>query len=84
MAAVGDLVVLDSRYQSAASCLVCGNEIPDGEGVTASYGERTLRFKCPGCVSRFEADPERYLAGHEAGCCRDERGASPASEWRCD
>ena len=49
------------------------------------YGERILRFKCPGCAARFEADPKRYLAGHEAGYCghgADE--ASPASEWRCD
>ncbi len=73
-----------SRLESSTTCLVCGNDIAAGEGLTARYGNRTLRFKCPGCLSRFEADPERYLAGHEAGCCNDEQEPSPPSEWRCD
>lgn len=80
MAVIADLVVLDSRDQAAAPCLVCGNDILAGEGVTATYGDRTLRFKCPGCLSRFEADPERYLAGAVAGCCKEGHHHSPASE----
>ena len=78
------IVIRNSRLESSATCLVCGNDIPAGEGLTARYGERTLRFKCAGCLNRFEADPERYLAGHEAGCCKDEQESSPPSEWRCD
>lgn len=78
------IVVLNSRLESSARCLVCGGDIPAGEGLTARYGERTLRFKCSGCLGRFEADPGRYLAGHQAGCCKDEPECSPASEWRCD
>ena len=78
------IVIRNSPLEPAARCLVCGNDIPAGEGLTTRYGDRTLRFKCMGCLTRFEADPERYLAGHEAGCCRDEREHSPASEWRCD
>ena len=78
------IVIRNSRLEPSARCLVCGNDIPAGEGLTARYGERTLRFKCSGCLIRFEADPERYLAAHEAGCCKDEQESSPASEWRCD
>ena len=78
------IVIRNSRLEPSATCLVCDNDIPAGEGLTARYGERTLRFKCPGCLSRFEADPERYLAGNEAGCCNGEHEHSPASEWRCD
>jgi hypothetical protein len=78
------VVIRDSRLEASACCLVCGSDIPAGEGLTARYGERTLRFKCPGCLTRFEADPERYLAGHEAGCHKDQQESSPASEWRCD
>jgi len=78
------IVVLNSRLESSARCLVCGAAIPAGAGLTARYGGRTLRFKCSGCLRRFEADPERYLAGHPAGCCTDEPECSPASEWRCD
>lgn len=78
------VIVVDSRYQPAARCLVCGNAIPAGEGVTARFQGRTLRFKCPGCYARFGADPERYLAGHEPACCQEEHGGSPASEWQCD
>jgi|GEM_PF-2814695 YHS domain. len=84
MVVVQELIVVDSRYQAAAHCVVCGNDIPAGEGVTAQYQGRTLRFKCPGCYARFEADPDRYLAGHEVECCNAEHDISPASEWRCD
>jgi YHS domain-containing protein len=84
MAVAAKLVVVDSRYQPSARCLVCGNEIEEGQGLTAEYQGRTLRFKCPGCYARFEADPERYLAGHEPACCNEGHSGSPASEWRCD
>jgi len=76
MTVVRELVVLDTLDQGSATCIVCGNEIPPGGGVTARYGDRTLRFKCPGCVTRFEADPERYLAGNVAGCCGGEHAHS--------
>lgn len=66
------LTVIDSWQAPAASCLVCGNDIAAGEGVTARYGDQTLRFKCPGCLARFEADPEPYLAGQTGGCCGTE------------
>lgn len=84
MAVAQEIIVVDSQYQPAASCVVCGNAVPAGEGVTAEYQGRTLRFKCPGCYARFEAEPDRYLAGHQAGCCEGEQNHSPASEWRCD
>ncbi|MBF6606300.1 MAG: hypothetical protein IVW53_12030 [Chloroflexi bacterium] len=74
MAVLQELIVLDSRHEAAAQCVVCGNDIAAGEGVTARYQDRTLRFKCPGCAARFEADPDR---------CPPHDG-SPASEWRCD
>ena len=53
------IIVQDAQRQGQANCLVCGNDIPAGEGLTARYGERTLRFKCAGCLARFEAAPER-------------------------
>ena len=84
MNSLASIVVRNSRFEPSATCLVCGNDIPAGEGLTARYGDRTLRFKCAGCLSRFEAEPERYLAGHEAACCKDEGETSPATEWRCD
>jgi len=78
------IVIRNSRLEPSATCLVCGHDIPAGEGLTARYGDRILRFKCPGCLSRFEADPERYLARQEQSCCDGEHDRSPASEWRCD
>jgi YHS domain-containing protein len=84
MAVAQELIVVDSRYQAEAQCVVCGNAVPAGEGVPAQYQGRTLRFKCPGCYARFEADPDRYLAGHEAECCKEAHEGSPASEWQCD
>lgn len=68
------IVIRNSTFEPAAHCVVCGNDIPAGEGLTARYGERTLRFKCPGCLNRFEADPDRYLAGAIGDCCGEEHG----------
>lgn len=78
---VQELIVLDSRDQPAASCAVCGNEVAAGDGVTARYAGQLLRFRCSGCVARFEADPDRYLAGQTGGCCGGGHDDSPASEW---
>lgn len=76
--------VRDSQLEPSAVCIVCGGDIPAGEGLTARHGDRILRFKCSGCLSRFRADPDRYLDGHDAGCCEEAPESSPASEWRCD
>lgn len=72
MEAQTSIVIRNSRHEPAAHCPVCGKVVPAGEGLTVRYGERTLRFKCPGCLGRFEADPERYLAGGGGGCCDQE------------
>lgn len=84
MDTIATIVVRDSRLEPSATCIVCGGDIPAGEGLTARHGDRILRFKCPGCLSRFRADPDRYLDAHEAGCCAEAPESSPASEWRCD
>ena len=81
MAIASEFVVLDSHDQQAATCVVCGNDIAAGQGVTASYRGRVLRCKCPGCFSRFQADPARFLAGQTGGCCGGAHDHSPASEW---
>ena len=74
------MVIHNARLEPAARCLVCGSDIPASEGLMANYGQKTLRFKCEGCLARFVEDPDRFLAGHPAECC-DEHPASPASEW---
>lgn len=74
------VVVLESSNQPAASCTVCGHDIPAGEGVTARYQGRTLRFKCPGCFVRFEFNPERFLAEDASACCGDRHAHAPAGE----
>lgn len=84
MAIAPGLEVLESDDEPAGPCVVCGTEIPAGEGVTARYKGRTLRFRCAGCLVRFEFNPERYLAGQEQSCCGGVHDHSPASEWRCD
>jgi len=80
MSSPSSIVIHNSTHEPAAHCIVCGGDIPAGEGLTARYGETTLRFKCDGCLARFEADPERFLADHPLECC-DDHPASAASEW---
>ena len=82
MIANADVSLLDSRYSGATTCLVCGSPIGAGEGFTALFHNQVLRFKCAGCLSRFSADPDRFMSGHAADCC-DHHDQSPASEW-CD
>jgi hypothetical protein len=62
-----------SSTESAESrCPVCGNGLDPGEGMTAEWQGQVLRFRCLGCLARFEADPVRYLAGHTDPCGVDE------------
>lgn len=85
MAGPLSLVVLDPGHGGPARCLVCGSDIPAGEGLTVRLGDRTLRFKCPTCLKRFEADPDRYLTRGPDGCCQDDgRGGPPASARASD
>lgn len=78
------IITADPRLQVEASCLVCGNDIPTGEGLTATYGERTLRFKCPDCLARFETAPGRHLADSGTSCCKARHPSLPMSDWTCD
>ena len=75
------LVVIESADQAAGPCTVCGNEVAAGAGITAEYDGRILRFRCPGCFSRFQAAPERFLAGTVSRCCAGAHDQSAASEW---
>jgi len=85
MTSSSSIIVRDLTPGPAAKCIVCGKEIAAGEGLTAHYGDRTLRFKCPGCLARFEEDPDRFLAREPAACCADEGHLdASASEWICD
>lgn len=85
MIAERDLVVLESAGQPASECEVCGSEIEAGQGLTVRSGDRTLRFKCPVCLARYQSDPDQFFAGSAAPCCSAEPAAAPlASEWCCD
>ena len=70
------LLVMETVDPAPAACVVCGNEIASGAGVTARYGNRILRFKCPGCLARFRANPDRYLTGGPTSCCEQDDGAA--------
>lgn len=78
------VVIRGGRLDSAGTCIVCGDAVPAGSGFAARCGDRVLRFKCADCLARFEADPQRYLAGPQRSCCDGEHEQSPPSEWRCD
>lgn len=71
-------VVVGSADQSAARCVVCGNDVAAGEGLAARWQGRTLRFRCLGCLARFEANPERYLLEHAIDYCRMDDADHPA------
>jgi hypothetical protein len=74
-------LVLEPHPVAGGRCVVCGSDVPAGEGIVARFRGRRVRLRCEGCLARFVADSDRYLGGHPTGCCDDEREASPASEW---
>ncbi len=76
-----DLVVIDSTAQPAGTCAACGQSIGVGEGVTALYGGRLLRFRCSGCLASFRLEPNRYISALDYCCSSDRCQESPASEW---
>ncbi len=76
-----DLVLIDSAAQPAGACAACGQSIGAGEGLTALYGGRLLRFRCSGCLTSFRREPGRYVATLDYCCSTDACAASPASEW---
>lgn len=83
---IPDLVVIDSSTQPAAPCVVCGTAVAAGAGLTARFHGRILRFKCPGCLSRFAVDPDHFLSDGPTSCCDGEHRAEafdsqPAGEW---
>jgi hypothetical protein len=76
-----DLRVIDSTAQPAGTCAACGQSIGVGEGITALYGGRLLRFRCSGCLASFRSEPGRFVAARDYCCDTDTRVESPASEW---
>jgi uncharacterized membrane protein YraQ (UPF0718 family)/YHS domain-containing protein len=40
---------------------VCGMRVDRGKAPSAVYGDRRYFFCGPGCLARFDADPERYV-----------------------
>jgi hypothetical protein len=76
-----DLVLIDSSCQPAGACAACGQPIGAGEGLTALYGGRLLRFRCSGCLGSFCRDPRHYVAADDYCCSPDACPESPASEW---
>ena len=62
----------DATHPPEDRCPVCGNDLKPGEGVAAEWNGQMLRFRCLGCLARFEADPAHYLAGHTDPCRADD------------
>jgi hypothetical protein len=82
MVDLGGTTFISAAGLTPARCVVCGNAVAAGEGLAARWQGRALRFRCLGCLARFEADPDRYLLDHATDSCRtDDAECSPMSEW---
>lgn len=56
----------ETQVGDRSTCPVSGEEFVVSESSPSVEHEgRTYHFCCPGCASRFEADPEKYLGGSE-------------------
>ena len=56
----------ETEIGDRSTCPVSGEEFVVSESSPSVEHEgRTYHFCCPGCASRFDADPEKYLDGSE-------------------
>jgi len=59
-------VIMEKSSESASVqiwnkvCPVKGEEI-DADAPTVEYNGKTIGFCCPGCDSKFQKDPEKYM-----------------------
>lgn len=60
------------------TCVVSGKPLgTTGKPVVLDYEGREIRLCCQGCVEKFRADPEKYMASH-----RPAGGSGPAPSGR--
>lgn len=55
----------------APSCPVCGQPVNVATAPRSVYRGVTYYLRCAGCRARFDAEPQRFLAGagETGGCC---------------
>jgi hypothetical protein len=75
------LVILGAEQAPAGCCSVCGQLVRDGDGFVSTFRGRRIRLNGDGCLSRFTADPEQYLAPDALSPGPEPPEAGPASEW---
>ena len=59
-------------------CIVKGSKLgSDGEPIMYNHMGREIQFCCNGCVSKFEKDPETYLAKLDAAILSEQKENYP-------
>ncbi|MBU2438336.1 MAG: YHS domain-containing protein [Acidobacteria bacterium] len=57
------LAVEDTKAEDKVVCPVSGKEVADTEKAPSlEYNGKTYFFCCAGCLDKFKAEPEKYLA----------------------
>jgi hypothetical protein len=68
----GDAAAAAKEYP-LATCVVSGDELGSmGDPVVLVHEGQTMKFCCEGCIDKFNADPDKYLAMLAEGS--DEQG----------
>ena len=75
------IVILGAAQAPAGRCAVCGLYVRDGDGFVSTFRGRRIRLTGDGCLSKFTADPERFLAPDALSIGPEPQEAGPASEW---
>ena len=89
--ALSEIVIRSAADLPARPAPPAASRLRQGEGIAALFRGRTLRFRCPGCLTRFAMDPDHFLEEGPAACCdgdaaHEESSAAaapdaPSSEW---
>lgn len=61
---------------------VCGMQVDPAKAVSADYKGEKFYFCCPGCATKFQADPDKYLAKNQVVAAAENLKAT--EHWKGD
>lgn len=72
------LIEQQTPHYALDTCVVSGRSLAESETVVDHIHQgRLVRFCCPGCPSRFKADPDRYLSKLDEAVIKQQREHYP-------
>lgn len=73
-----EVVEQQKAHYPLKTCVVSGKEVAEGEGKDYVYNNRYVKLCCPGCESKVEADPAKFIGEIDAAVIKAQEGSYKA------